>query len=173
MAGHATAAQTCYFGECVTSAPAPKAARSQPGAGDKDALQVEARCGDWSLLSNSKMVALVYIYPDQARFAIVKGKGPNGTTSLSFYDPNWNLDQGQDLAVSLDIDGETFTGHVKADSNRMDIVDGIKPSLLQAIYQGRVSEIKVGNSRWTIEMGGALGDQGRKNQRPYLQAVRR
>lgn len=133
--GPAAAGQVCYFGECRASAtPAP--------APQSKATQVSKR-GSWSSVLVGEGAMIIDEFQNGSRFAILVY--PSGQFGLMLMHPEWQLEKGQEVEMTIRIDGEGYKGKAVATERNVLTVDGVSKDLLKTLYRGRQGRIEVPN----------------------------
>jgi hypothetical protein len=144
--GPASAApgQVCYFGECSTSAtpvaPAPSAQSSE--------ARTLPKHGSWKAVVIGQGSMIVDEFDNGAKFAILAY--PEGKIGLLLSHPDWRLKRGQQIELTVRIDGEVFKGTAVINEKGFLEVDGVGKAFVAALYRGRKGQIEVGDYRFDM-----------------------
>jgi hypothetical protein len=141
--GPASAApgQACYFGECSTStAPAAPPASAQPSE-----ARTLPKHGSWKAVVIGQGSMIVDEFDNGAKFAILAY--PEGKIGLLLSHPDWRLKRGQQIELTVRIDGEVFKGTAVVNEKGFLEVEGVSKALVAALYRGRKGQIEVADYR--------------------------
>jgi hypothetical protein len=136
----AASGQVCYFGECRAS--------SAPAASTQSKSRELARHGSWSAFAIGQGAVVVDEFKGGAKFAIVAF--PSGSFGLLLANPQWRLQAGQRIEMSITIDGHAYKGQAVVNKDGMLEVDGVSRDLLKALYRGRQGHIEAANYRFNL-----------------------
>jgi len=128
------AGQVCYFGECRASATPGPTPQSK-------ASQVVSKRGSWSSVLLGDGAMIVDEFQNGSKFAIVVY--PSGKFSLMLMHPEWHLQKGQEVEMTIRIDGEGYKGKAVATERNVLTVDGVSKDFLKTLYNGRQGRIEV------------------------------
>ena len=139
--------QVCYFGECGASSGT--ASRSTaPQSAPQSAPRELPRHGSWHAVTMGGGAMIVDEFPNGAKFAILAY--PQGGFGLLLTHPEWHLKKGQRADMSIEIDGEVYTGKAVVNDKGLLEVEGVSKDLLKALYNGRKGRIEVGEYSFTM-----------------------
>jgi hypothetical protein len=87
-------------------------------------------------------------FANGSKFAILAY--PEGKFGLLLTHPEWRLQRGQQVEMSIRIDGEVYKGKAVANEGGMLEVDGISKTLLTALYRGQQGRIEIADYRFDM-----------------------
>jgi hypothetical protein len=132
--------QVCYFGECSAS--------TAPSAPSQSKARLLSKHGSWSAVLIGQGAMIVDEFANGSKFAILAY--PEGKFGLLLTHPEWRLQRGQQVEMSIRIDGEVYKGKAVANEGGMLEVDGISKALLTALYRGQQGRIEIADYRFDM-----------------------
>jgi hypothetical protein len=136
--------QTCYFGECGPGATPARTEQAQPG---NQAVMIGTH-GNWKAMMVGQGAMIVDQFDNNAKFAILVY--PEGKVGLMLSHPDWHLTKGQQVQMTINIDGHVFKGTAVAGDGSVLEVDGVSKELATAFYKGQKGRIEVGQYKFDM-----------------------
>ncbi len=79
----------------------------------------------------------------------------NGKVHLLLWHPRWDFARGDQIRLSIDVDGRGFSGTGNA-KDSMIVAENLSESFLDAFLAGRQMEIELpGRVQWTLDLSGS------------------
>jgi hypothetical protein len=112
-----------------------------------------AEFGSWIACASDKSVMVKDRFKDGSYFALLKIK--DGGTVLVLHDPAWNLNEGNRVAVKIDVDGDVYNANLVALNATTLSFENVGKDFLRSFYRGQKAVITVGNDRWEMTLANA------------------
>jgi hypothetical protein len=92
-------------------------------------------------------------FENGATFGILDPR--DGDISLAVDDPDWELEEGQRVPMSLEIDGRKYTGVAVAGGATTVAMAHVPGRVIEAMVQGQRATLTVGHDRFSMDLTNA------------------
>src|SRR5919202_1228926 len=112
--------------------------------------------GLWtSVVSGSGRDRVCGVRTEMTRGGSVSLAMRNGKVHLLLWHPRWDFARGEQIRLSVDVDGKGFSGTGEAEDS-MIVAENLSEAFLDAFLAGRQMEIELpGRVRWTLDLSGS------------------